>query len=232
VVHRLRSRSHDAQGKDGLHVSLRSIASAEPLANVTVRLLARNNEILGSVTTDASGVALFDAGLTKGEDGLEPALVVASDAKDDYAFIDISRQAFDLSDRGVTGRDPPGAADAFVYVERGVYRRGETVHAALLLRDGNANQLADVPVTLVVERPDGVEYSRTVLNDQGAGGRTLDIPLIASAAGGTWRVLAYTDPKAPSIGETSFLVEDYIPIASNSTSRPMARASTAMSARA
>jgi hypothetical protein len=199
------------KGKDGLHVSLRSIASAEPLANVTVRLLARNNEILGSVKTDASGVALFDAGLTKGEDGLEPALVVASDDKDDYAFIDISRQAFDLSDRGVTGRDPPGAADAFVYVERGVYRRGETVHAALLLRDGNANQLADVPVTLVVERPDGVEYSRTVLNDQGAGGRTLDIPLIASAAGGTWRILAYTDPKAPSIGETSFLVEDYIP---------------------
>lgn len=199
------------KGKDGMHVFLRSIASADPLANVTVRLLARNNEILGSVKTDAKGAAFFDSGLTKGQDGLEPALVVASDDKDDYAFIDISRQAFDLSDRGVTGRDPPGAADAFVYVERGVYRRGETVHAAVLLRDGNANQLADVPVTLVVERPDGVEYSRTVLNDQGAGGRTLDIPLIASAAGGTWRVSAYTDPKGASVGDTSFLVEDYIP---------------------
>ncbi|WP_119390428.1 alpha-2-macroglobulin [Taklimakanibacter lacteus] len=199
------------KGKDGLHVFLRSIASADPLANVTVRLIARNNEILGSVKTDAQGTALFDSGLTKGQDGLEPALVVASNDKDDYAFIDISRTAFDLSDRGVTGRDPPGPADAFVYVERGVYRRGETVHAAVLLRDGNANQLTDVPVTLVVERPDGVEYSRTVLNDQGAGGRVLDIPLISSAAGGTWRVLAYTDPRSAAVGETSFLVEDYIP---------------------
>ncbi|HTN98259.1 MAG TPA: alpha-2-macroglobulin, partial [Nordella sp.] len=199
------------KGKDGMHVFLRSIASADPLANVTVRLIARNNEILGSVKTDAKGAAFFDSGLTKGEDGQEPALVVASDDKNDYAFIDISRQAFDLSDRGVTGRDPPGAADAFVYVERGVYRRGETVHAAVLLRDGSANQLADVPVTLIVQRPDGVEYSRTVLNDQGAGGRTLDIPLIASAAGGTWRISAYTDPKSAAVGDTSFLVEDYIP---------------------
>lgn len=199
------------KGKDGLHVFLRSIASADPLANVTVRLIASNNEILGSVKTDANGTALFDSGLTKGEDGLAPALVVASDEKNDYAFIDISRASFDLSDRGVAGRDPPGAADAFVYVERGVYRRGETVHAAVLLRDGNANQLTSVPVTLVVQRPDGVEYSRAVLNDQGAGGRVLDIPLMASAAGGTWRVVAYTDPKGASVGETSFLVEDYIP---------------------
>ncbi len=199
------------KSKDGMHVFLRSIASAGPLADVTVRLLARNNEILGSAKTDANGAAFFSAGLTKGQDGLEPALVVASDGNDDYAFIDISRAAFDFTDRGVAGRDPPGAADAFVYVERGVYRRGETVHAAVLLRDGNANGLADVPLTVVVQRPDGVEYSRAVLNDQGAGGRTLDIPLIASAAGGTWRVLAYTDPKGASVGETSFLVEDYIP---------------------
>jgi uncharacterized protein YfaS (alpha-2-macroglobulin family) len=199
------------KGKDGLHVFLRSIASADPLANVSVRLIARNNEVLGSAKTDAKGAAFFATGLTKGEDGLEPALVVASDDKDDYAFIDITRTSFDFSDRGVSGRDPPGSADAFVYVERGVYRRGETVHAAVLLRDGNANGLKDVPLTLIVQRPDGVEYSRSVLNDQGAGGRTLDIPLIASAAGGTWRVSAYTDPKEAAVGETSFLVEDYIP---------------------
>ena len=199
------------KGKDGLRVFLRSIATADPLANVQVRLLARNNEILGTVKTDAQGAAFFDAGLTKGEDGQQPALVVASDDKNDYAFIDLTQQAFDLTDRGVSGRDPPGPADAFVYVERGVYRRGETVHAALLLRDGKANVLDDVPVTLIVQRPDGVEYSRTVLKDQGAGGRATDIPIINSAAGGTWRVLAYTDPKASPIGETTFLVEDYVP---------------------
>ncbi|MDQ0394167.1 alpha-2-macroglobulin family protein [Labrys monachus] len=199
------------KGKDGLHVFLRSIATASPLAGVKVRLLARDNEILATATTGPDGAAAFDAGLTKGSDGQEPALVVASDDKNDYAFIDLTQQAFDLTDRGVAGRDPPGPADAFVYVERGVYRRGETVHAAVLLRDGNANAVNDVPVTLIVQRPDGVEYSRIVLKDQGAGGRAADIAIVASAAGGTWRVAAYTDPKASPIGETSFLVEDYVP---------------------
>ena len=32
-----------------------------------------------------------------------------------------------------------------------------------------------------------------------------------SASTGTWRVRAYTDPKRPPIGETTFLVEDYVP---------------------
>jgi uncharacterized protein YfaS (alpha-2-macroglobulin family) len=199
------------KGNDGLHVSVRSIATASPIESVDIRLIARNNEVLATAKTAADGSAIFDAGLLKGRGGDEPALVVALGPDKDYGFLDITQAAFDLTDRGVAGRDASGAIDAFVYVERGVYRRGEAVHAAVLLRDDRANAVPDAPLTVIVERPDGVEYSRTSLADQGAGGRTLDIPIIKSAAGGTWRVKAYTDPKSAPVGETSFLVEDYIP---------------------
>ena len=101
--------------------------------------------------------------------------------------------------------------DAFLYAERGVYRTGETVHLTTLLRDSKGVAVTGVPVTLVVERPDGVEYRRTVVQDQGAGGRALSFPMISSAPTGTYRVRAYTDPKGPSVGTTSFLVEDYVP---------------------
>ena len=198
-------------GKDGIHVAVRSIASAEPLEGVEVRLVARNNEVLATATSNADGAVTFEPGLAKGQGGLEPALLVAETADKDYGFIDLTEPSFDLTDRGVQGREPPGAIDAFVYAERGVYRRGETVHATVLLRDEKANAMQGLPVTLVVERPDGVEYSRTSLPDQGAGGRTLDVPINAAASGGTWRIKAYTDPKADPVGETSFLVEDYIP---------------------
>src|SRR5262249_26861350 len=57
----------------------------------------------------------------------------------------------------------------------------------------------------------GVEYRRTVVQDQGVGGRALSFPMISSAPTGTYRVRAYTDPKAPAVGSTSFLVEDYVP---------------------
>ncbi len=133
--------------------------SAETLKDVDVRLIARNNEILATAKTDANGAVMFAPGLSKGLGGLEATLVVAQTAED-YGFIDLSQSAFDLTDRGVSGRPPPGAVDAFVYAERGVYRRGETVHATVLLRDAKANAMAGAPLSLVVVRPDGVEYSR------------------------------------------------------------------------
>ena len=68
-----------------------------------------------------------------------------------------------------------------------------------------------MPLTLVVERPDGVEYRRAVVADQGLGGRNLDVPIASTASTGTWKVRVFTDPKRPAIGETSFLVEDYVP---------------------
>ena len=67
-----------------------------------------------------------------------------------------------------------------------------------------------MPLTLVVERPDGVEYRRVAVPDQGLGGRSLSVPINPAASTGTWRVRAYTDPKRPPIGEASFLVEDYV----------------------
>ncbi|MBN8959504.1 MAG: alpha-2-macroglobulin family protein [Rhizobiales bacterium] len=198
-------------GNDGIHVFVNSLASTDPMANAEVRLLARNNEILATRKTDAAGHVLFEAGLARGEGGLSPALLTVSGEKADYAFLSLKTTAFDLSDRGVSGRPVPAGADAFVYAERGVYRSGETVYLTALLRDGQGKAMTGGPLTLVVERPDGVEYRRASLPDQGAGGRSLSLPLNSAVPTGTWRVRAFTDPKAPSVGETTFMVEDYVP---------------------
>ncbi len=196
-------------GNDGVHVFVNSLATAGAKDAVEVRLLARNNEVLATKRTDEAGHVQFEANLARGEGGLSPALVIAVD-KNDYAFLSLKGPAFDLGDRGVSGRRVPDGLDAFVYSERGVYRSGETAYLTALLRDANGNAAANVPLTLVVERPDGVEYRRAVLNDQGAGGRSLTLPITSTAATGTWRVRAFTDPKRPAIGETTFMVEDYI----------------------
>ncbi|MCU4178556.1 alpha-2-macroglobulin family protein [Bosea sp. BH3] len=197
-------------GPDGVHVLARSLADARPVANAELRLIARNNEVLGTARTDANGYARFDAGLAKGQGGNSPGLVTASFAED-YGFLDLKQTAFDLSDRGVKGRVAPAGLDAYLYAERGVYRSGETVYLTTLLRDAKGAAVSGLPLTLVVKRPDGVEYRRRQVEDQGAGGRAHSIPLLSGAATGTWRVLAYADPKGSAIGETSFLVEDYVP---------------------
>ena len=144
-------------GDDGVLVLARSLASAAPLPGVQLKLVARNNDVLATKTTDADGSVRFDPGLTRGTGGMAPSLVVATDASADYDFLDLTGTAFDLTDRGVKGRAPPHGVDAFLYAERGVYRSGETVDLTALLRDAKGVAVAGLPLTLVVKRPDGVD---------------------------------------------------------------------------
>src|SRR5271169_4512353 len=165
-------------GDDGVHAMARSLATAAPIEGVEMRLIARNNEVLAVRKTGADGRVDFDPGLSRGVGGSALGLLVAS-LGNDYGFLNLTQSPFDLTDRGVSGRDAPGALDAFLYTERGVYRSGETVFVTALLRDAKGIAKPGLPLTLVVKRPDGVEYKRASVADQGLGGRTLAVPLVA-----------------------------------------------------
>src|SRR5271170_3593570 len=197
-------------GDDGVHALVQSLGSAGPLAGVELKLVARNNEVLATKTTGADGRVDFDPGLSRGKGGSAPGLLVATLAGD-YGFLSLAQNAFDLSDRGVIGRDPPAGLDAFLYTERGVYRSGETVFATALLRDAKGVAKSGLPLTLVVKRPDGVEYKRATVPDQGLGGRAYAVPLLPGSAAGKWSIDAYADPKGDSIGRVEFMLQDYIP---------------------
>ncbi len=198
-------------GTDGLNVFARSLASAQPLIGVELQLLAKNNEVLGTAITDTDGRATFTAGLLRGTAAMTPAVITAKNGDADYVFLDMTRAGFDLSDRGVTGRTAPGAIDVLPWTERGIYRAGETVHAAALARDISANAIENLPLTFVFKRPDGVEDRRKVSAGTELGGHMLDLVLQANAMRGTWNMQIYTDPKASPIAENSFMVEDFVP---------------------
>jgi len=210
-------------GDDGVQAFVRSLAGAEPTADVNVKLIARNNEILGTAKTDSNGYARFEAGLARGEGGLRPALLVAESDSGEYAFLDLTSGALDLTDRGVKGRQAPGPLDAYVYTERGVYRPGEDVHIAALVRD-KAGKAATLPVTLIVSRPDGVEHRRYTLNDEGLGGRDVAMTLSSGAMTGTWRAKLHADPESDPLTQVSFLVEDFVPERLELTLEPPAAA--------
>jgi len=91
----------------------------------------------------------FEAGLSRGEGALRarPCLDRKPDSKGDYGFLNLKGPAFDLSDRGVSGR-PPARLDAVCLTERGVYRSGETVHITSLLRDPLGVAASNIPLTL------------------------------------------------------------------------------------
>ena len=199
------------KGADGLHAVVRSLSTARVIEGARVRLIAANDTVLGTGRTGANGYIHFKAGLTRASGGNRPRVLVAQTGEGDYAFLDLEKAAFDLSDRGVDGRAAPGEVDVFLTTERGVYRPGETVHITALARDRKAAAMDKLPLTLRVERPDGVEFSRTVLMDQGQGGYNHALRLNTGAMRGSWRLSLYADPKGKALAGRSILVEDFEP---------------------
>ncbi|MBL9051746.1 MAG: alpha-2-macroglobulin family protein [Tabrizicola sp.] len=197
-------------GVDGLHVFVRSLGTAGAKPGVTVELLNRANTVLGTATTDDQGYARFDAGLTRGTGGSAPAMVVVKEGDQDIAFLSLTDPEFDLSDRGVEGREAAPPVDVFVTTDRGAYRAGETVYVTALARDAQQAAVEGLPLTAVVKRPDGVEYARSSVNDWG-GGYVFTQPIAGSAPRGVWRLELFADLEAPALASKTFLVEDFLP---------------------
>jgi alpha-2-macroglobulin len=199
------------KGTEGLAVDVRSLADGRPLSGVAVRLYARNNGELAAATSDAEGIARVAGGLLRGRGGDEPFVVTAHGPDRDFNFLEIGRAAFDLSDRGVSGRPQPGPVDAFLYTDRGIYRPGETVELVALVRDDKADAMSGLPVGLRLLRPDGIEVEKRQLTGDQAGAYRQSFALPRDARIGAWRVELRLDPRAPAIGSAEFRVEDFVP---------------------
>ncbi len=203
------------RGADGLTVQMRDYANAAARPGVRVVLLARNNDVLGEATTDADGVARFAAPLLAGTGSLAAASIQAfapktGDLQQDFATLDLNVAAFDLSDRGVSGMPHPGPLDAYVWLDRGIYRPGETVQVMALLRDA-AGLPADIPAQVTVRRPNGQVFLRTTPARAADASLYLPVKLSAGAAAGTWTIDVAADPTAAPIGHAEFRVDAFVP---------------------
>ena len=111
----------------------------------------------------------------------------------------------------------PKKLDVFLTPERGDLppRRDRCISTALVRDDrANAAVTGDLPpVTMVVERPDGVEFQpQDVLKDGGLGGYSDNVALDPSAMRGSWtRSSSSPTRRATPIAETTVLVEDFEP---------------------
>ncbi|WP_294224071.1 alpha-2-macroglobulin family protein [uncultured Shimia sp.] len=197
-------------GTDGLHAFVRRLSDATAMQDVKVSLISRANRVLGTGASDAEGYVRFDAGLTRGTGAQAPALLMV-ESGEDFSFLSLTDPAFDLSDRGVEGRPAAPPIDLFVATDRGAYRAGETIHVTALARGPLAEALPALPVTALLSRPDGVEYSRKVSAEGLAGGHVFDMPLGTTVPRGRWTLELKSDLDAPALATAKVLVEDFLP---------------------
>jgi uncharacterized protein YfaS (alpha-2-macroglobulin family) len=197
-------------GSDGDTIQVRSYASGLPVAGATIDLIAADNEILGTDTTNADGVAHFAQPLLGGQNGLAPVALHIRGADGDFTRLGLTAPDFDLSDRGVTGDPQPGPIDPFIWTDRGIYRPGETVHVMALIRDSGGAPV-DLPLHLIVTRADGRVYQDTVPPRAADDALAAAVKLSSGVPLGTWTIALQTDPNGPAITSQTFTVDAFVP---------------------
>jgi uncharacterized protein YfaS (alpha-2-macroglobulin family) len=143
------------RGHSDIYVIARELDTGAAVARASVELIARNGARLTTVATDDNGVGIIPARLGRGTGGNELVAVMANHGSD-YAFLDLTAGALDLSDRGFEGRGPSTELDGFVVPTRGIYRAGETIEALVFLRgaDGRTSRALS-SFEVVLSRSDG-----------------------------------------------------------------------------
>ncbi|MCO6418126.1 MG2 domain-containing protein [Siccirubricoccus sp. KC 17139] len=193
----------------GLAVQARGLQAGRPLPGAKLRLMATNNDILAEAETGPEGLVRFAAPLLRGQGPMAPKAVQAF-LGDDFVQLDLEAASFDLSDRGATGVEHPGPMEAFLWLDRGIYRPGETVQAAALLRDAGGAPL-DIPARLRLRRPNGSVYAEAVPAREKGAAILWPVQIGPGAPSGVWTLEVLADPNDPPIGKTEFRIDAFVP---------------------
>jgi alpha-2-macroglobulin len=197
------------EGREKILVFANSIKTAAALPGVNVLAYGSNNQLLGMGATSADGVA--EITYTRKEyAGFKPAMIIAKSA-DDYNYLPFGSTRVNTSRFEVGGRrSNTTGLDAFVYPERDIYRPGEKVNFALIVRDRQWKSPGELPIQLKFLLPNGKEMKtfRKTLNAQGGADGSVDIP--ESAITGSYSLEVYTSNEV-LLATQPFRIEEFVP---------------------
>ncbi|WP_076454397.1 MULTISPECIES: alpha-2-macroglobulin family protein [Acidiphilium] len=198
------------RGWNGLHVQIRNFTAAQPQSGVKIALIASDNSILATATTDGDGFATFAAPLLAGSGGQAPVALHISGPDGDFTVFDLTGSPLDLSDRGISGRPVAHRIDPFLWLDRGIYRPGETVHVMALYRTDRQTPL-DLPLHVIVRRPGGQVYLDRVVARHDDDAVTLPVVLPGAAQAGNWSVSLAMGTDKQALAERHFTVAAFVP---------------------
>lgn len=207
------------QSTDGSRdVFVQSIASGEPVAGVTVDVVAKNGSTLFSQTTDAAGRVHFDKldGLVRER---APLLLLARKAGD-MSFLPLNRgdRQIDYSRFDVGGLQNARSQDqlsAYLFSDRGIYRPGETLHIGMIVKNADwARPLAGVPLQAEVLDARGLAVKRERVRVGAGGFLELSHTTQDTSPAGNYTVnlnILKGDQVLRQIGSTTVKVQEFMP---------------------
>jgi uncharacterized protein YfaS (alpha-2-macroglobulin family) len=207
------------QSTDGSRdVFVQSTVSGEPVAGVTVDVVAKNGSTVFSQTTDAAGRVHFDKldGLVRER---APLLLLARKAGD-MSFLPLNRgdRQIDYSRFDVGGLQNARSQDqlsAYLFSDRGIYRPGETMHIGMIVKNADwARPLAGVPLQAEVLDARGLAVKRERVRVGAGGFLELSHTTQETSPTGNYTVnlnILKGDQVLRQIGSTTVKVQEFMP---------------------
>lgn len=192
-----------------MFVMVNSIKTAEAVSGAEVRIISRNNQVIGKVESNKDGIAKF-SNLRSTSPGAESRIVTASlNGETTYLMLQDTRVETSRYDVGGLQENSAGL-QAFIYGDRDMYRPGETAHFNVVVRNLDWSPAAKQPVKIKVILPTGKDYTvlKRTLNDEGAVENNLPMPTAAMT--GAYPIEVYTANDV-LIGTSRFNVEEFLP---------------------
>jgi uncharacterized protein YfaS (alpha-2-macroglobulin family) len=197
------------EGSDKVFVFVNSIKSANAVKGVNVSLYSVNNQLIGTAATNSDGIA--EINYTKKDfSGFRPALLIAK-TEDDFNYLPLASTKVNTSRFDVGGkRNNPTGLDAFIYAERDIYRPGERVNFAVVIRDRQWKSPGELPVKMKFLLPNGKELKtfRKTLNEEGSVEGNMDIS--PAAITGSYSLEVYSSNDV-LLAAKNFSVEEFVP---------------------
>ena len=194
---------------DDLFVSVNTLSSAQPVSSAKVTLISANNQIVESVNTNSEGVAMF-RNLSERKNAKIPKLIRVEKGNDiNYIFLG-ENTVFQTYIFDFLGGTAKSDYKAFIYGDRELYRPGDTMHIAGIVRDENRKTMSGIPIKLQMILPNGKPFKEFVAETDDNGGFSISHYISPNTLTGTYKIRAYTSGKN-KIGESRVSIEQFIP---------------------
>ncbi len=196
-------------GRNRTYVFVNSLETASPVTGAQVTLIGTNNQKLQTVITNGQGAAIFELDPNM-PSGFDPQMVVVQQGEDynlmDFMSTAIQTSRFDVGGKYLYDRKYEG----FVFMERDLYRPGETANFAVIVRDRDWGLPGEIPIKIKVRTPDGRDFIsiQKVLSQQGFGEASIALP-IASLTG-NYSMSVYTSNDQFLVSK-NLKVEEFLP---------------------
>lgn len=203
--------------RDGAQdVFVQSVQTGQPVSGATVDVLGVNGLTILQTKTDGDGHATLPslAGFTNEK---RPVAYLVRQGED-LAFLPYGRndRNLDYSRYETDGvHDSEEGLKAFLFSDRGIYRPGETVHIAMIVKQGDwAQDLSGLPLQVEVTNPRGQIIEKNIVKLTNAGMLDYSFTTRDVSPTGVYNVRLHIGSDAKDrhqLGSTSVRVEEFLP---------------------